>query len=607
MRAAFADALPIGADPLIAASRNPEFGDFQSNAAMPLANALGVKPRDIAQSIADRLDIADIAEPPTIAGPGFINIRLRPDALARLLAALDEPNLGVTPPTPPPTVVVDLCGVNLAKQMHVGHLRSTVVGDALARLFERLGCRVVRQNHFGDWGLPIAMVTAYVRRLDDAGAVRLDDLTLDDLDRFYKKAQAECDADTRGLAAVRRFDLGPKAAAELEEQVAGAEQRLAEAKRALIALQSGDAAVRAVWRRIADITLSECLATFARLHATVLAEHTAGESTYRDELAGVVEDLLARGVAHESQGAVVVHLDDAGIAEPLLIRKSDGGFLYATTDLAGVRRRVHKLGADRVVYAVDARQSLHFRQVFAAATKAGYATKPDGSLARLEHAAFGTVLGEDHRPFKTRTGENVKLSDLLDEAVRRAASAVAEKNPDLSDTERARISEAVGVGAVKYADLSSDRIKDYVFSFDRMLAFEGDTGPYLQYALVRVRSILRNAHERFAVAPGSLLTSSGAASPPPIVIAEPAEKALALELLRYPGAVTGAAEALEPHRLCGYLFTLASSFSAFFQTCPVLQAPTDQSRASRLRLAALTGAVLESGMQTLGVTTLERM
>ncbi|RMH27295.1 MAG: arginine--tRNA ligase [Planctomycetota bacterium] len=603
MRAALGDALPVGADPLIAASRNPSFGDFQSNAAMPLAKALGRPPRQIAQSIVDRLELDDLAEPPTVAGPGFINVRLKAEALAGLLAAMDEPGLGVEPPAEPDTVVVDLCGVNLAKQMHVGHLRATVIGDALARLFERLGHRVVRQNHFGDWGLPIAMVTAYVRRLVDRGEADLERLTLDDLDRYYRAAQAECDADRPGLEAARRFGLGPKALAELEAQVAGAEERLADAKRALVALQSGDESILTIWRRIADVTLTECLATCARLGANVTAEHTAGESTYRDELPEIVEDLLARGVARESRGAVIIDLTDMGIAEPLLIRKSDGGFLYATTDLAGIRRRVRDMGGTRLVYAVDARQSLHFRQVFAGAIKAGYAQTAAGADARLEHAAFGTVLGEDGRPFKTRSGENVRLSDLLDEAVRRAGDAVAQKNPDLPEGERAAVAEAVGIGAVKFADLATDRIKDYVFSFDRMLAFEGDTGPYLQYALVRVRSILRKAQEELGVEPASLTGPDA----PPIVITEPDERALALALLRFGSTLAGAAESLQPHRLCAYLLSLASAFSGFFQTCPVLRAPDEAARRSRLRLTALTGAVLTAGLETLGVTPLDRM
>ncbi len=616
MRAAFGETLPQNADPLIAASRNPEFGDFQSNAAMPLGKALGMPPREVAQRIIEHLDLSGLAEPidpkSGVAGPGFINVRLQGDALAQLLDAMDEPELGVTPPAPEDrqTVVVDLCGVNLAKQMHVGHIRATVIGDALARLFECLGHHVIRQNHFGDWGLPIAMVTAFVRLEHEADRIDLQTMTLDDLDAIYRRAQAEATPDQRGLDAARKFDLGPKAIAELEEQVAGAEEARLRGRNTLIALQSGDETVVRIWQRIADVTLAECMRTCAQLHANVTEEFTAGESTYRGELAGVVEDLLARGVAEESRGAVIVRLDDAGIAEPLLIRKSDGGFLYATTDLAGVRRRVQKLGGDRLVYAVDARQSLHFRQVFAAATKAGYATKADGRIARLEHAAFGTILGEDGRPFKTRSGENIKLSNLLEEAVERAERAVGEKNPDLSDDERRRVAEAVGIGAIKYADLSNDRVKDYVFSFDRLLAFEGDTGPYLQYALVRVKSILRNAQEKFGIDPATLVRPSESqrgADRPTIRIVEPAEKTLALELLRHASAIASAAEALEPHRLCSHLYSLATAFSGFFQTCPVLQAPDETTRHSRLRLSALTGRAMESGLVTLGIQPLDRM
>lgn len=604
MRAAFGDELPPDADPHIAASRNPQFGDFQANAAMALGKALGKSPREIALRIVEKLDLAGVAEPITresVAGPGFINIRLLPDTLGRLLEAMDTPGLGVEPPALKETVVVDLCGVNLAKQMHVGHLRATVIGDAIARTFERLGHTVKRQNHLGDWGLPIAMVTGAIKEKSERHELDLNTLTLDDLDRLYREAQRDCTPDKAGLAMVRKFGLGPKAHAELEAQASGAEERLAKAKATLVALQSGDPVTVAVWQKIYDITIKECVRICARLHADVREEHTAGESTYRDELAGVVQDLLSRGVAEESQGAVIVRLDDVGIAEPLLIRKSDGGFLYATTDLAGIRRRVQRLGADRAIYAVDARQGLHFRQVFAAAKKAGYARRPGMDHdADLEHAAFGTVLGEDGRPFKTRSGENVKLSDLLDEAVSRARLAVATKNPMLSPDEQRTVAEAVGVGAIKYTDLSSERVRDYTFSFDRMLAFEGNTGPYLQYALVRIRSIFRKAREDAGIEPASFERAR-------LTIAAPEEKTLALTLLRFPGALRSVADALEPHRLTGYLFDIATSFSAFFQNCPVLRADTPELRASRLRLCSITGRVLAAGLETLGLVPLEQM
>ncbi len=604
MRAALGADLPADADPLITPSRSAEHGDFQSNAPMGLGKRLGKPPRQIAEAIVARLDLTGVAEPLTpasIAGPGFINIRLSPGALAKHLEAIDTPALGVEPPARPQTVVVDLCGVNLAKQMHVGHLRATIIGDALARVFTRLGHKAIRQNHVGDWGLPIAMVAARLLDEQKRGA-DLSRLTLDDLDGAYRAAQRECEADETGLAAVRRYGLGPKAGAELEAQVGGAEEALARAKRTLINLQSGEKATVAVWQRIADITMAECVRLCARLHAVVLPEHSAGESTFRDELAGIVADLEKRRVAEESKGALIVRLDEYGVKEPLLVRKSDGGFLYATPDHAAIRRRVQKLGAARVVYAVDARQSLHFAQVFAGAKKAGYARRPDGTDASLEHAAFGTVLGEDGRPFKTRSGDNVKLADLLDEAVERADAAVTQRNPHLPPAHRRAIAEAVGVSAGMYADLANDRVRDYVFSFDRMLAFEGDTGPYLLYALVRVRSIFRKAAETLGATEGDL-----AARRPPLLIREPQEKALALALLRDPEALRAVADRLEPHRLCNYLYDLAGAFSGFFENCPVLKAPDDATRASRLRLCALTGRVLEDGLTTLGLTPVEQM
>jgi arginyl-tRNA synthetase len=474
------------------------------------------------------------------------------------------------------------------------------------------------------------MVTAAVKRGVDRGEIDLNSLSLEQLERIYRSAQKVCDADEKGLAAVAKFGLGPKALAELEAQVSGAQEEQAASRAALIALQSHDPAYYSVWKRICDITLASCFEICGRLHANVTAEATAGESTFAHELAEVVADLQTRGVAEESDGALVVRLDEFGIKEPCLIRKTGGGYLYATTDMAAIRRRVRELGADRVIYAVDARQSLHFKQVFAAAKKAGYTrrTNPDreegadpvagarGSVdAHLFHAAFGTVLGDDGTPFKTRSGENVRLADLLDEAVTRAEAAVKEKNPDLPEAERRTIAEAVGTGAIKYMDLSTDRVKDYVFSFDRMLAFEGSTGPYLQYALVRVRSIFRKAKEQFGIEESAFETSGVADNPPrptalavaPFSVTAPEEKAIALQLLKYPGVIRATAETCEPHRLCAYLYELAGAFSSFFASCPVLQADDEATRISRLRLSGLTGRVLRDGLESLGIVPLERM
>lgn len=605
-------------DPLLGPARDTRFGDFQSNAAMGLAKTLGRPPREVAQAIVAKLDLSGVAEALTnesIAGPGFINIRLSGAALGAALESLDSAQVGIAPAGSPAsgvaheTVVVDLCGVNLAKQMHVGHLRSTVIGDALARVHERLGHTVVRQSHFGDWGLPIAMVVARIKRLADAGAITLASLTLDDLDRHYKAAQRACERDAKGLEACRKYGLGPKALAECEAQVSGAEEEFLHARQTLIALQRHEPGVFAVWQRIADITIAECMGVCARLKANVDASMIAGESTYAEELAGIVADLETRKVAEPSQGALIVRLDEYAIAEPLLVRKTDGGFLYATTDLAGVRRRVQKIGADRVIYAVDARQSLHFKQVFAASKKAGYARRLTGPFAgtdaALEHAAFGTVLGDDGRPFKTRSGENVRLQDLLDEAVTRAEKAVTDRTPDLPAPERRAIADAVGIAAIKYVDLATDRMKDYVFNFDRMLAFEGDTGPYLLYALVRVKSIFRKAAER-GIDVSAIAARTTQDARPAFAVTDPAEKTLALALLRYPAAVRAVAEHAEPHRLCGYLHDLAGAFSSFFTACPVLPAE-EPTRSARLRLCALTARVLEDGLRTLGIPTVDRM
>jgi arginyl-tRNA synthetase len=583
----------------ITPSRQPKFGDFQSNCAMPLAKRFGMQPRELAAKIADAIDVSGIAEPidaSSIAGPGFINITLLPSAICDALGTLDTPELGIIAPDSPPTVVVDLCGVNLAKQMHVGHLRSTVIGDAIARLYERLGYKVIRQSHVGDWGLPIAMVVQKLIEMESDG-LDLQTVTLAQLNAMYKQAQAECKAETRAVQILEKVGGHPKALAELELRIENANESMERAKARLVALQSGDEESVRVWQRIYDITMSACLHTCARLHANVTDEHSAGESTYRDELGDVVQDLIDRKIAEEDDGALVVKCD--GIKEPTIIRKRDGGYLYATTDMAAIKRRVGSLGGDIVVYCVDSRQSLHFKQVFAAAKKAGYTKTSVGHDANLVHAMFGSVMGEDGKPLKSRSGENLNLSDLLDEAVSRAASTLTERSPDITGDERTQIAESVAMAAVKYADLSIERIKDYIFSFDRMLAFEGDTGPYLLYALVRIKSIFRKAQDAGIETSGL----DGA----PFDLREPVEKALALRLLRYPGTVEGAGLNHEPNRLCAFAYELASSFSSFFDQCPVLKNDDEALRASRLRLCALTGRVLEDALTTIGIPTVERM
>ncbi|MBL8758374.1 MAG: arginine--tRNA ligase [Phycisphaerae bacterium] len=597
------------ADPSLVASKNPAFGDFQCNAAMALGKALGRKPREVAEAIVAKVDLGDVAEQlsaASIAGPGFINVRLRREALAGLLGAMDGPGLGIEAAAEASrqTVVVDLCGVNLAKEMHVGHLRSTVIGDTLARVFERLGHRVIRQNHVGDWGLPIAMVTARVRRLVAEGRLRLETLTLEDLDTAYKAAKRENEGDARGLEMARRWHMGPKAIAELEALNEGASASDADARRTLLKLQAHDPEVYGVWERIAEVTMRSCLAVCARLNADVRAEHSAGESSYSEALAPMVEDLVKRGVAEESEGALVIRVE--GIEEPALIRKSDGGFIYATTDIAAIRHRVQRLGADRVVYAVDARQSLHFKQVFGAAKKAGYTLRA-GREASLEHAAFGMMLGTDGRPFKTRSGTSAKLADLLDDAEARAFAEVTAKNPALAEAERRSIARAVATAAIRYADLSTERTKDYVFTLERMVAFEGNTGPYLMYAMVRCGNILKKAAERGLAAPsGGGVGGAGGAGGAFVVGSEP-EKQLALALLRYPGVVRQVGETLMPHRLCQYLYELSGAFSAFYDACHILDEADAGKRAGWLRLVGLTQRVLADGLRCLGVPLVERM
>lgn len=600
-KAAIARAFPEmagKADPLIAPSKKAALGDFQCNAAMALGKMVGKNPREVAVAIVEAVDLSDIAEPvdaSSIAGPGFINVTLRGEALAVLLGELAGSDLGLPPVGSPQKVVVDLCGVNLAKQMHVGHIRAIVIGDAVARTLERLGHTVIRQNHVGDWGLPIAMVVDYLHRESEAGRVDLDAVTLDDLDVIYKAMKARTGAGRTGLRLAEKWDLGPKVIAEMEAEVADADEAMGQAKATLVALQGGEQWAVDLWQRISDITMGACMDACDRLHTRIEIGDSAGESSYRDELAPMVDDLIKRGVAEEDGGALVVRGESKD--PPALMRKGDGGFLYATTDVAAIRRRVGEFGASRVIYCVDVRQSMHFRQVFAAARKAGFATTPEGAEASLEHAAFGTILGTDGRPFKTRSGETVKLGDLLDEAHDRAVVA-AEQSAHVGEADREATAETVAMTALKFADLSNDRIRDYIFDFDRILAFEGDTGPYLLNALVRIKSMFRNAQER-GVGEGW--------KDAPIRVEHEGEKQLAMALLRYPSVVRAVGEHLEPHRLCQHLLEIANRFSGFYQTCPVLKAEDDATRDSRLRLCELTARVLEDGMGVLGLPTLERM
>lgn len=589
-------------DPAIRPSQNPQFGDYQANMAMALAKQVGEKPRDAAVKIAAAAqlpgaELCDIAQPLEVAGPGFINIRLKPEALNRLLDAMDNASLGVLTDTDTHAVAIDLCGVNVAKQMHVGHLRSTIIGDSLARVFERRGRRVHRENHLGDWGLPIAMVLHHLRELK----VDLDALTLTELDRAYRDAQLSAKSDLRNLAKALELGAGPHRIIELEEQNAGAHAALEAAKLTLVRLQTGDPELLRDWHKLIDCTMRAVYESFELLNVKLSPENNRGESFYRDRLPGVVDAFIRAGVAKEDQGAIVVPFADRD--RPLLIRKSDGGFLYATTDLAAVRYRVQELGADRVIYVVDARQRDHFRDVFDAAHLIGWDITPDGARAELFHIGFGAVLGENRKPLKTRSGENVTLKSLLTEAIERGVAEVTKRAEDpaaqthnLPRQELEIIGKAVGIGAVKYADLSNDLVRDYVFNFDRMIAFEGNTGPYMQYAHARVCSIF---------AKGGISEREAASGD--LRIAEPAEKRLALMLLRYGGVVADVGRSLEPHRLCTYLYDLADVFNTFYQECPVLKAEDDTTRRSRLRLSDLVRRVLADGLDLLGIEAPQRM
>jgi arginyl-tRNA synthetase len=535
----------------------PEFGDYQANGVMGAAKRTRQNPRALAEAVLANADLGGIADRSEIAGPGFINVTLNDDFLARVVE--QEPPLMSLAERE--RVVVDYSSPNLAKEMHVGHLRSTIIGDALARVLEALGHHVVRQNHVGDWGTQFGMLLTF---LDESGA---NSELLADLEDFYRAAKARFDSDT---------DFAERS------------------RRTVVGLQRGDPAIREQWQRFIDLSLSHCQELYDRLGVTLTPADVMAESAYNDDLAQVVRALTEQGLLRESDGARCVFLDEFkgkdGEVLPLIVQKTDGGYLYATTDLAAIRYRADRLQADRVLYLTDARQALHFRQVFAVAQRAGF-VRPG---MRLEHHPFGAMLGADGKPFKTREGAVVKLTELLDEAEARALAVVGSKNPDLPEAERREIARVVGIGAVKYADLSKNRGSDYVFDWDQMLSFEGNTAPYLQYAYTRVRSIFR----RGGIDENALTGS--------IVLQAPEEHALAVALLRLQETVEQVADDAHPHYLCAYLYELATQFSRFYEACPILNAD-EAVRASRLLLCRRTAETLSLGLGLLGIETVERM
>jgi arginyl-tRNA synthetase len=555
-----------GADPVV---RRSDRADYQVNGSMALAKRTGRPPRDLAQELVDRVELADIAHPPEVAGPGFINVTLHDAFLARALQeTAADPYLGVTRAADTETVVIDYSAPNVAKEMHVGHLRSTILGDTLVRVLEFVGHEVIRQNHVGDWGTPFGMLIEHLLSVGEAEAAN--ELSVGDLGRFYQEARAE-------------FDANPDFADQ--------------ARRRVVALQAGDPQTLRLWKLLVDESSRYFTAVYERLGVKLSPADQAGESMYNPMLADTMAELERLGLLVESDGALCVFPPGFTTREgnplPLIVRKTDGGFGYDTTDLAAIRYRLSDLGADHIVYVVGSPQREHLEMIIETARLAGWLKPP----ARATHVAFGSVLGADRKMYRTRAGGSIRLVDLLDEAVERASRVVAERSEQLSPEEQVAVSEAVGIGAVKYADLSNDRIKDYVFDWDRMLELNGNTAPYLQYAHARVRSIFRKAAER----------GVDVADLAPAAEFLPAERRLALELLSFDGAVHDTEAALAPHRLATYLFELATAFTDFYESCPILRADTEEQRRSRLFLADLTARVLAQALDLLGIKAPERM
>lgn len=553
-------------DALVRQSGKPQFGDYQANGIMAAAKKLGLNPREFAQKVLDNLQLSDIAEKLEIAGPGFINIFLNPTWLTtEISAALSHKNLGIQA-TNKQTVVIDYSSPNVAKEMHVGHLRSTIIGDAVARTLEFLGHNVIRANHVGDWGTQFGMLIAYLEKMQHEHASEME---LQDLEAFYREAKKHYDEDEVFAEKARNY---------------------------VVKLQSGDEYCRTMWKRLVDITMQQNQHNYNRLNVTLTEKDVMGESLYNPMLPSIVEDLKKQGLAVENDGALVVYLDEfknkEGDPMGVIVQKKDGGFLYTTTDIAAAKYRYETLKANRALVFSDTRQSQHMQQAWLITRKAGYV--PDGFS--LEHKNFGMMLGKDGKPFKTRTGGTVKLADLLDEAIERATVLINEKNTNLSNDEKEAVIEAVGIGAVKYADLSKNRTTDYVFDWDNMLSFEGNTAPYMQYAYTRIRSIFNKTE-----------INSTALLAAPLTIKDDKERTLAIKLLQFEEAVQTVGKEGTPHVLCAYLYELAGIFSSFYEHCPILNAEDEVVKLSRLKLALLTEKTLKQGLTLLGIKTVEKM
>ena len=551
---------------LVRQSGKVQFGDYQANGIMPAAKKLGLNPREFAQNVLDKADLQDIAEKTEIAGPGFINIFLKNTWLAENInRAVQDPKLGVHNPEKQ-TVVVDYSSPNVAKEMHVGHLRSTIIGDAVVRTLEFLGNHVIRANHVGDWGTQFGMLIAYLEKMENEHASEME---LSDLEAFYRAAKKHYDEDPVFAEKARNY---------------------------VVKLQSGDEYCRTMWQKLVKITMQQNQHNYDRLNVTLTDKDVMGESLYNPMLPGIVEDLKKQGLAVEDDGALVVYLDEFknkdGDPMGVIVQKKDGGFLYTTTDIAAAKYRYETLKAHRALVFSDTRQSQHMQQAWLITRKAGYV--PDSF--QLEHKNFGMMLGKDGKPFKTRSGDTVKLADLLDEAIERAGVLISQKSTALSEQEKADVIEAVGIGSVKYADLSKNRTTDYVFDWDNMLSFEGNTAPYMQYAYTRIRSIFNRSQIALSEVEQAQLS-----------ITDEKERALAIKLLQFEEAVQVVGKDGTPHVLCAYLYELAGAFSSFYEHCPILNHDDQQVKLSRLKRALLTERTLKQGLDLLGIKTVEKM
>ncbi|HIO97230.1 MAG TPA: arginine--tRNA ligase [Leucothrix sp.] len=553
---------------IIKASAKSKFGDYQANGIMGAAKKLKMKPHDLAAKVLEHMELVGIASKVEIAGPGFLNIYLEEDWLAEHAEqALSSERLNIEEVYDPQTVVIDYSAPNLAKEMHVGHLRSTIIGDSMARILNFLGHKVIRQNHVGDWGTQFGMLLTYMGELGDDTAELSKQLS--NLEKFYQAAKV-------------RFDEDENFAKTARENV--------------VKLQAGDKDFLKLWQQFTETSLQHCDEIYKDLNVLLTRDDVMPESAYNDDLANVVSDLDKQGILTKDQGAQCVFMDEFKNKDdsitPMIVQKSDGGYLYATTDLAALRYRHNKLKMDRGLYVIDARQSLHLKQVFTAGKKAGFVPE----TTQLEHMAFGTMMGKDGTPFKTRDGGTVKLIDLLNEAQQRAFDLVTQKNPDLDEETRKSIAKTVGIGAVKYADLSKNRTSDYIFNWDTMLSFEGNTAPYLQYAYARIQSILRKID-----GVENIDESIG------IELIDKEERQLTNKLLQFEEAIEIVAKEGTPNLLCNYLFELAGNFMTFYEACPIMKADFDDLKHSRLKLAHLTGNTLKTGLDLLGIDVMERM